>query len=69
MIKGDSHHITELLIQWSEGNDLALEELMPLVYGELRAMAKRHMSSQNKGHTFQTTELIHEAYLKLAGSD
>lgn len=42
---------------------------MPLVYDELRAMAKRHLSGQKKGHTFQTTELIHEAYLKLAGGE
>ena len=42
---------------------------MPLVYEELHVMAKRYMSGQNKGHTFQTTELIHEVYLKLAGGE
>lgn len=55
MNRGNSHQVTQLLIQWSEGDDLTLEELMPLVYDELRAMAKRHMSGQNKGHTFQKT--------------
>ncbi len=69
MLESDSHRVTLLLNQWSDGNDAALDELMPLVYGELRTMAKRYMSGQNKGHTFQTTELIHEAYLKLAGGE
>lgn len=69
MISRKSYQVTQLLINWSEGNDYALEELMPLVYEELRVMARRHMSGQKKGHTFQTTELIHEAYLKLAGND
>ena len=69
MPERDSHQVTLLLNQWSDGNDAALGELMPLVYDELRTMAKRYMSGQNKGHTFQTTELIHEAYLKLAGGE
>lgn len=69
MLERDSHQVTLLLNQWSDGSELALEELMPLVYDELRVMAKRYMSGQNKGHTFQTTELIHEAYLKLAGGE
>ncbi len=69
MTQGNSEQVTQLLIQWSEGNNLALEELMPLVYNELRMIARRHMSGQNSGHTFQTTELIHEAYLKLAKND
>ncbi len=69
MLESDSHRVTLLLNQWGDGNDAALDELMPLVYDELRTMAKRYMSGQNKGHTFQTTELIHEAYLKLAGGE
>ncbi len=69
MLEADSRRVTLLLNQWSDGNDAALDELMPLVYDELRTMAKRYMSGQNKGHTFQTTELIHEAYLKLAGGE
>ena len=69
MPERDSHQVTLLLNQWSDGNDAALDQLMPLVYDELHTMAKRYMSGQNKGHTFQTTELIHEAYLKLAGGE
>jgi len=61
-----SHQITLLLIDWSKGDEFALEQLMPLVYDELHQMAKRYMRRQSAGHTFQTTELIHEAYLKLA---
>ncbi len=69
MVKDASHQITLLLIDWSKGDELALEQLMPLVYDELRQMARRYMRRQPSGHTFQTTELIHEAYLKLAKQD
>jgi len=62
-----SHQITLLLLDWSKGDAYALEQLMPLVYDELRRMARSYMRRQPSGHTFQTTELIHEAYLKLAG--
>lgn len=60
-----SHEVTQLLVQWSNGDQAALDQLMPLVYGELRQMARRHMARQNPGHTLQTTALINEAYLKL----
>jgi len=69
MSKQDSTQITQLLIDWSNGNASALENLMPLVYDELRVMARRYMRGQNSGHTFQTTELLHEAYLKLANQE
>lgn len=69
MVDGDSHQITRLLNDWSKGDKLALERLMPLVYDELRRMARNYMRHQPAGHTFQTTELIHEAYLKLANND
>jgi RNA polymerase sigma factor (TIGR02999 family) len=61
-----SHQITQLLDELSLGNKEAFDRLMPLVYDELRRMAKRFMSGQPSGHTLQTTELIHEAYIKLA---
>src|SRR5215203_7147181 len=61
-----SHRITLLLADWSRGDERALERLMPLVYDELRSMARGYMRRQAPNHTFQTTELIHEAYLKLA---
>lgn len=69
MINTASHQITELLVDWSQGNELAGERLMPLIYDELHQMARRYMRRQPAGHTFQTTELIHEAYLKLARQD
>jgi RNA polymerase sigma factor (TIGR02999 family) len=62
-----SHDVTQLLIEWSNGDQAALEKLMPLVHGELREMAKRHMARQRGGHTLQTTALINEAFLKLVG--
>ncbi len=68
-LNADAHQVTQLLTRWSAGSEVALDELMPIVYDELRTMAKRYMSGQNPGHTFQTTELIHEAYLKLAGGE
>ncbi len=60
-----NNEVTRLLESWSSGRPEALDELMPLVYQELRLMAKRFMDSQPSGHTLQTTALIHEAYLKL----
>ncbi len=66
MKKNPSQQITLLLADWSNGNQAALDNLMPLVYDELRRMARSYMRGQSSGHTFQTTELIHEAYLKLA---
>ncbi len=65
MSKVNSLQITQLLVDWSNGNQSALENLIPIVYDELRRMAKRCMNSQRSDHTLQTTELIHEAYLKL----
>ena len=69
MLNVASQQITLLLVDWSRGNEFALEQLMPLVYDELRRMARRYMRRQPSGHTFQTTELIHEAYLKIAGQN
>jgi RNA polymerase sigma factor (TIGR02999 family) len=66
MVDDASHQITHLLLDWSKGDEVALEQLMPLVYEELRRMARSYMRRQPSGHTFQTTELIHEAYLKIA---
>jgi RNA polymerase sigma factor (TIGR02999 family) len=65
----DPHAITRLLTDWGEGDEQAMEELMPLVYDELRRMARNYMRRQPSGHTLQTTDLIHEAYLKLAKQD
>lgn len=59
------HNITQLLAEWSDGNQAALDKLYPLVYDELHRLARRYMSRERKGHTLQTTALIHEAYVRL----
>ena len=61
----DAHSVTQLLEKWNHGDREALDKLMPLIYEELRKMARRYMSQQNPGHTLQTTALIHEAYLRM----
>ena len=63
-----SENITRLLLAWGNGNTAALDELMPLVYDELRRIAKNYMRGQRGGHTLQTTALVNEAYLKLIDS-
>ncbi len=63
------NEITQLLINWSNGDELALEQMMPLVYDELRRMANQYMQSQRSDHTLQPTALINEMYVKLAGAE
>jgi RNA polymerase sigma-70 factor (ECF subfamily) len=58
--------VTDLLVQWSGGDEAALAELTPLVYEELRRVAHHYLSEQRPGHTLQTTALVNEAYLRLA---
>ena len=62
---GSPHEITQLLAEWSNGNQTALDKLYPLVYGELHKMARRYMNRERQGHTLQTTALINEAYVRL----
>ena len=57
--------ITQLLLSWSQGDNSALDRLIPLVYPELRRLARQHMRRENAGHTLQTSALINEAYLRL----
>lgn len=57
--------ITQLLAEWSNGNQAALDKLYPLVYEELRRLAHQYMRRERKDHTLQTTALINEAYLRL----
>jgi len=61
--------VTGLLLLWRQGDQSALERLLPLVYRELHKLAKRYMRQQNPGHTLQTTAVIHEAYMKLAANN
>jgi RNA polymerase sigma-70 factor (ECF subfamily) len=60
------HRVTQLLQQWSHGDDSALTELTPLAYEELRRLAHHFMEGQRSDHTLQTTALVNEAYLRLA---
>jgi RNA polymerase sigma factor (TIGR02999 family) len=60
------HRVTQLLQQWSRGDDSALAELTPLVYEELRRLAHHYMEAERPDHTLQTTALVNEAYLRLA---
>jgi len=60
------HRVTQLLAEWSDGDNAALVELTPLVYEELRRLAHHFMEGQRSDHTLQTTALVDEAYLRLA---
>ena len=60
-----TQEITQLLQQWTDGNEEASEKLLPLLYAELRRMAQRYMRQERPDHTLQTTALINEAYLRL----
>jgi RNA polymerase sigma factor (TIGR02999 family) len=57
--------VTTLLLAWRQGDEAALDELIPLVYQELRRMAHCYLAGQRPGHTLQTTALVHETYLHL----
>src|SRR6476659_270902 len=57
--------VTQLLGEWSGGDDGALEKLVPLVHDELHRLAHHYMSRERPGHTLQTTALVDEAYLRL----
>jgi RNA polymerase sigma factor (TIGR02999 family) len=61
----DPENVTRLLQDWSAGNERALEDLLPLIYNELRHLAHNFLYRERSGHTLQTTALVHEAYLKL----
>jgi RNA polymerase sigma factor (TIGR02999 family) len=61
--------VTELLQQWRQGDEDALRALIPLVYKELRRLAHYHLQSERPDHTLQSTALVHEAYLRLLGSE
>jgi RNA polymerase sigma factor (TIGR02999 family) len=60
--------VTELLRHWRAGDEKALDALVPVVYQELRRLAHYHLQSEKPDHTLQSAALVHEAYLRLAGS-
>lgn len=61
----EDHDVTQLLRRWGAGNRQALEELLPIIYDELRRVARQYLRRERVGQTLQTTALVHEAYLKL----
>jgi RNA polymerase sigma factor (TIGR02999 family) len=62
-----AHRVTELLLQWRQGDSNAREELIPLIYGELRRVARYYLRHERPDHTLQSGALVHEAYLRLVG--
>lgn len=69
MTQPDKTGVTRLLVQWRDGNDDALDELTPIVYQELRQLARHYMQDEGSPGVLQTTALVHEAYLRLVGLD
>src|SRR4051812_39590610 len=65
MTASSQHEITRLLVDYSGGDKAALDQLMPLVYDELRRLAHSYLRRERPGHTLQTTALVNEAYLRL----
>ena len=61
--------VTQLLVDWRQGDQSALKKLTPLIYDELRRIAHRYVQHERSGHTLQTTALINEAYVRLAGQE
>jgi RNA polymerase sigma-70 factor, ECF subfamily len=68
MEPASQHGVTQLLQAWRQGDSSALETLLPLVYAELRRRARRYMAVERRSHSLQSTDLIHEVYLRLVGS-
>lgn len=65
MTQASAEQVTGLLLAWNDGDQAALEKLIPLVYAELHRLARRYMRRENAGHTLQTSALVNEAYLRL----
>src|SRR5690242_1668615 len=68
-MEGEHHHVTQLLREWSRGNESVFDELNALVFDELHQLAAGYMRREKAGHTLQPTALLHEAYLRLAGQE
>jgi RNA polymerase sigma-70 factor, ECF subfamily len=68
MAAPSTQQVTKLLQAWGQGQDAALDELLPVVHQELRRLARRYMFGERPGHTLQTTALVNEAYLRLVNA-
>lgn len=64
-----THNVTELLAQWANGDEQALNRLTPIVYKELRKLAAAYLRKEQQGHTLQPTALVHEAYMRLVDQE
>jgi RNA polymerase sigma factor (TIGR02999 family) len=63
------HNVTELLLSWGQGDTAALDRLVPLVYDDLRRVARGHLRRERPGHSLQATALVHEVFLRLVDVD
>jgi len=68
-VPGSSSQITELLVRWRGGDREALDSLLPLVYDELRRIARHYLQGERPGHTLQSTSLVNEAYVRMVAQD
>jgi RNA polymerase sigma factor (TIGR02999 family) len=64
-----AHDVTELLLSWGQGDTAALDRLVPLLYDDLRRVARRHLRRERPGHSLQPTALVHEVFLRLVDVD
>ena len=65
MASSAAHNVTQLLIAWNDGDQAALEQLVPMVHAELYRLARRYMKQERAGHMLQPTALVNEAYMRL----
>ena len=65
--RASNHQVTQLLQRWGDGEQQAFDQLLPLVYGELRGLARRYLRRERHGHTLETSALVHEAYVRMIG--
>ena len=68
MSTSSTEQVTGILLAWGQGDETALEKLMPLVYAELKRLAHHYLKGERVGHVLQTTDLVNEAYLRLIDS-
>jgi len=68
-LPGHSSQVTELLVRWRGGDREALDSLLPLVYDELRRIARHYLQGERSGHTLQSTALVNEAYVRMVVQD